>query len=1240
MVRKSSTVSEKNKINSTIKQQSKKPKTDKTILNNNERELLISNNINFFEEDLGLKTLNLVCRKIYNYCEKKYNTNFYTEIRSYLNKKLYKQNKAMVYFHLIFSNDNNDDIALLYMICNYLQININFHDKYAIYNSIFDFKFKKTILAETILKNDSKIYGLPRVLISKKEFKTNVKKNLEFTLGLIYSVDNKGTNILKSFKKLNYKFEPLVSKSDCVDNSILNARFQCIEDETKFTKLADIDGFFGHISLDCVHTILKSPINVKLVDARNYSRKRKNHLYISGRGFVKLKDCVDINLGSLNTSFGTVGVLLMIYDIQINGKDPIANSRSKYLKYIADYCSKSKFIQLSSIQTMIDDIKLDKRTLTEGVIGVHEMKDFFRDLKLLFKKSLAFIYIESFGSKSQASCPLELYSTLFKRLSETFDIVQFTSMKIDVCITVSGGEDSIVFSKSEFFNKLEVLPNYKLFLCNDMMNLNTYNRSVNDSHKLKFGNTFYDKLNCYSTIEDVIVDERSLKFIPRFACAALKESLYGHRLGASKVMRSRVLEKLYRLKSIWSEKAIKKFDYRIECRVHLFQVDMAIQSLNNLCDPKYFSIMNYKDFTNVFQPTIDLFISNINVGGHNNILPSAGFTFDNIAWIATTEIILICRFLSGNTNTHQIPGRVNHLFKDDSFYCNDYFKIPDITNIVKTIVSQYIDIKDVIGKLLHGLYDMNEYFRNDILCLLEFAYSNDLTRDFINLYFKIRSRYRLTGHEDMKKVQVGDCDLKKLYFNQWLKRNFYLASSDRKSNVLKCAYEILKRKYGGNEAVVIERISKFIQENNIGTIFYNSDYITEKIDDVEMTVGLLILDSTRINLRTELIHKLKSHIALPFSSNKRATENELSRLVHGWVGYKCINNKNQLVWDNYAYGFSLTRNLDWIKNRRSLFKQYFQKPVQLRRIIDGARRFSLEEFNNEQSLAYINCMRTDSLDDDASNLFIQIRKIDIEIMNEGDHFELIKNMTDAELLSGFMSGNELNSAINALINVTSLIPGEPLRVQPIASNIIVANQIVARPRASRISRIQATVPQEDAEPQYAIEIKERISRLESGFNEIKDLNTQTNKLILDIIKTLKIDHNETVINQTVCETDNNVQVLNEEVTIDDMNSNINSQSNVKDLNTEDSSLCPKNDSNYLNFLAQLKRFYKPNEKFTLARAIKKCSGNKSTIDKSEYEVIFKSLVANNEIKLYPPENRRFAVHYSLTRQTGNPNSNL
>lgn len=618
----------------------------------------------------------------------------------------------------------------------------------------------------------------------------------------------------------------------------------------------------------------------------------------------------------------------------------------------------------------------------------------------------------------------------------------------------------------------------------------------------------------------------------------------------------------------------------------------------------------------------------INIGGHNNIHPSSGFTFDNIAWIATAEIILICRFLSGNTNTHQIPGRVNQLFRDDSFYSNGYFKIPDVNTIIKTIVSQYVDIKDVIVKLINSSYNMNGFLKDDILCLLEFACSNNIIDAFMNLYFIIRSRYKVNGYQAMSTNQVADTELKKIYFNQWLKKNFYLSSADKRSNILRCAFEVLKRKYGGNEGMVIEKISDFIKEKGISIVFLNSDYTTESIDNVEMTCGMLLLDSTRDTARLDLISNLTNYITLPFTSNKRATEEEMSRLVHGWAIYKSVNNKNQSILDNYAYGFCLTRNFNWIKNRRSLFRQYFAKPAQFRRIIDGARRFSVEEFNSERVLAYINSIRSVPIQDDATNLFNLIRKIDIEIMNEANVFELIKNMSDVELLSTFMVGSELNKATNALTNLPSLLPCDPIAFEAIPSDDIV-RQIAVNPRASRANNV---VLRNNSEPAYASDIKHRLSCLESDVTEIKNLNIQNSLLLHNVLKALNIKKDESNISQSVGEIEKNVEILKEEPSIDLVNSIMDQQNKLDDLLTDEGSLTLKNNFDYASLLSKLREFYTPRDKFTFSQARLRCLSKNIGIAKDEYEGLFKLMTEAGEFKLHHPRGKRKVIQYTLTVQ--------
>lgn len=436
---------------------------------------------------------------------------------------------------------------------------------------------------------------------------------------------------------------------------------------------------------------------------------------------------------------------------------------------------------------------------------------------------------------------------------------------------------------------------------------------------------------------------------------------------------------------------------------------------------------------------------------------------------------------------------------------------------------------------------------------------------------------------------------------------------------------------------MIEKLEKFLLENNIRLVFYNSEFLSESIDNAELEVGSLILDSTRDSHRLELINKLKKYISLPFTSNKRATEDEMSRLVHGWIAYKSINNKHQMILDNYVYGFCLTRNFDWIKNRRSLFRQYFQKPATLRRIINGVRHFSLEEFNSQKTFSYINCMRTDVMQEEVCNIFNEIRNIDIEIMNESNAFELIRSMSEAELLSSFLTDNELTKAINALLNAPLVITSDPLIIESAVSDLLVSNQTDVKPP---VPRNKAVVIKGSTEPSYATEIKQRLSRLESEFNEIKSLNVHTNELLHDVIKYFKINSGESDIKQSLCEVEDNVKASNEEVAIGHMKLHTDCQDVVNDLIVDEASLPLQNDSDYFDLLDKLKKFYSPNEKFTLAKARQKCFGKNTDFDKQDFERLVKSMVENNEIQLYETPNKKLVIRYALIRHKVKLESNL
>jgi len=374
---------------------------------------------------------------------------------------------------------------------------------------------------------------------------------------------------------------------------------------------------------------------------------------------------------------------------------------------------------------------------------------------------------------------------------------KITNLKLDICITVRPKNGFLIFAKRDLFNLSHLNPEYKLFFCDSILNFNKHLITPKNNALSYHKRIFSEKLNFYSTVEDIITKDLNFHWMPEFSSTVLKCNLYSQMLGASSATFKNLKKKFISLQTSLRSHSQKNFSYKLESRVNLMQVDLTVLELEKLCIPENFFLISYDQFAEVFESSCSLFNDYI-------IIPECEiYTFDKLAKTIISEIVFKAKFLSGSTNTHLLPSKVNKII-DDKFCCFDNLCLPVVSKLIEEIYDS-IDKKKLIVRLAKSSM-MDEMLKNDLLELLDFAFSNDIVYSFINLYFKISSNYRIMALKDIMSVRSGLVDSypETIFLEEWINENFVKVGKQKRSNVLFLAYQILLEKFS-NEADVIEK---------------------------------------------------------------------------------------------------------------------------------------------------------------------------------------------------------------------------------------------------------------------------------------------------------------------------------------------------------------------------------------------------------------------------------------------------
>src|SRR5690606_24884013 len=92
-------------------------------------------------------------------------------------------------------------------------------------------------------------------------------------------------------------------------------------------------------------------------------------------------------------------------------------------------------------------------------------------LKRIFKQQDSFIFFESFGNKNDTTCT-DIFQAN-KKLNLFFKKTK--NINVDLACTILPKDDKMIFPSKEFFNELNIRPNYNLFFCTSLNNYNKKN---------------------------------------------------------------------------------------------------------------------------------------------------------------------------------------------------------------------------------------------------------------------------------------------------------------------------------------------------------------------------------------------------------------------------------------------------------------------------------------------------------------------------------------------------------------------------------------------------------------------------------------------------------------------------------------------------------------------------------------------------------------------------------------------
>lgn len=314
----------------------------------------------------------------------------------------------------------------------------------------------------------------------------------------------------------NYRIETKSSTSTTFtpsnppdDGSTLNPKWLKFEELENM--IVDIDGIFGPARITNLSKILKSCFTVNVTN--NYI-KNKTELVIVNSEIKKLKKLTNLQIGSVTIPAGVASI---------------------YYVTPVEYTDKNKEVLLNFLNLTIENaMKIMKKqpTTDSFIINYDELSQFSTELINCIKNKNAhkhdFLFIETFGNKSKMSVSHSgnTVSKLADLISKNFNTEHFPHVKVDLGLNLKS-ENDILFIESAFFESINIEPNYFLFFNKNFANYNAPTYQLKTNSLVKESDLF-EKINLYSTIEDILGIARKYSCIPTVSMELSKSNILGH----------------------------------------------------------------------------------------------------------------------------------------------------------------------------------------------------------------------------------------------------------------------------------------------------------------------------------------------------------------------------------------------------------------------------------------------------------------------------------------------------------------------------------------------------------------------------------------------------------------------------------------------------------------------------------------------------------------------------------------
>lgn len=675
----------------------------------------------------------------------------------------------------------------------------------------------------------------------------------------------------------------------------------------------DLDGLFGSLKFEEFAKYFKLPLNIKIRKNKKLSPGymiQSKFQIITIDGVKDVKDQVYFKLGYSKAGIGGFDIFVITSNlIEMQDKQDFkSNIIDTFCNILSDHD-----IACSSYQSFIkkrDDPNDNSQYDFSGVLSLEDYYRVFKKIECEFNNYNMYIYVETFGNKDKTRIPIVNSQKIYRMIEEVVDLKSINNFLADICLSVSCGQNRITFANDDLFEQLGIKPNYNPLFCSEIQNANLHKKGEKSTAFKLNPDIKIFKYNLYSTFKSVFSANFNEDFKNHYTSDLMFRNFYNCDLNVRIIKKGFDLFKDYKAIDKFNSRISKEYSYRLEFRCEADKFYELILMMKFLVNATNFAFCNSESFFKTMQASLENSLKAIYRDSDSFV------DFDCLIRSAIIESITNMIYIKGFKRLGFVSKDINSKLPKILPYSKNKVLVVNSLEDVSYTILNLMDIDDKIRVLNHlVLYNtrLDDIYKELFLKLFNLYYSLS-TENYIEAFFNYYIYYfSHTEYEDWYQLKnIDDSEIvNQITFDDWFKHHILFdINNRRKHNLVNFLFIVILHTFQITEKIFYENLIDFLWNNNITVLI-----IRTKKADLLQKVRLSRESLIACNEMDTLYHKLLCFQAQNYGV-KKTTKDELVRFANARYYYKNLVSTDFNIQKDPIFGFFLTKNYAWIKNRK------------------------------------------------------------------------------------------------------------------------------------------------------------------------------------------------------------------------------------------------------------------------------------------------------------------------------------